>query len=136
MKKLAYCATPSRLEPLTQEIIDYAAGLGLAPFHPFPAFPRRHFEDGHVGRGGTIEICLKMVEICPLFLLFGISEGTLLELKHAIKFGKPIALVDGFDPERESFYSRLAEKHEYPLKGLQWIKKDNIEEIKRLLSTA
>ena len=136
MKKLVYCATPSRLAHLADEITKYVSDLGFAPLHPFPALPRKFYEDGHIGRDGTMEICLGLVEFCPLFLLFGISEGTLLELKRAISLGKPIVLIDGFDSERDNFYENLKEKHANPLKELKWVSKENIEEVKLLLSPA
>ncbi len=134
---LAYCATPSRLAHLTDEIIDYVLyRVERLPLHPFPILPRRLYEDGPIGRERTMKVCLRLVDHCDALLLFGVSEGTMREVTRAIYRGKPIALIDGFDPERETFYEKLKAKFNNPLDKFEWVSRDDPEKVKRLLSTA
>jgi hypothetical protein len=81
---LVYAATASRLGAQTEEIMLCISNQGLAGLHPFNALPYRHFEGGAVGRQQTLEYCLRLIDISDEFWLFGISEGTLLELKHFV----------------------------------------------------
>lgn len=116
MKKLIYCATTSRLPSSTEDQMDVITNQGDAPFHPFQAFPFERYEGGPIGRERTLDICLKAVEMCDEFCLFGISKGSLLELNHAIDLGKPITLLHKkFDPKWEEQYAKLKDEYNDPL---------------------
>ena len=116
MTKLVYCATPSRLSERKEEFMDFATKNNYAPFHPFQAFEYERFEGGPIGREKTMEYCLRAVEICDEFWLFGISEGTLTELDHALEKGNPsILLYERFDPAWKENYKQLSSKFGNPL---------------------
>jgi hypothetical protein len=116
MTNLVYCATPARLSYKKREIMDFVTSQGYGPFHPFQAFEYERFEDGPIGRDRTIEFCLRSVEICDEFWMFGISEGTLEELIHAMEQKKQIKLFfDQFDPEWKRYYRKLGPKYKNPL---------------------
>ena len=118
--KLIYLATPARLKDKTEEIMDYAISLGYAPFHPFKAFPYERFEGGPVGREQTMEFCKRAIDVCDLFALCGISEGTLEELNYALRKNKPVKLfLEKFDPEWKKYYKKLKEKFGEPLEKLK-----------------
>ncbi len=110
--KLIYCATPARLNHKKKEIMDFVTNKGHAPFHPFQAFEYKRFEGGPAGRNKTIKFCKRAVEICDEFWLFGVSNGTIEELKCAMKKKKPIKIfLDQFDPQWKKAYQKLARKY-------------------------
>jgi hypothetical protein len=93
MSKLIYCATPSRLVEYREIIMDFVTNQGLAPLHPFQAFPFNRFEGNpKVGRAKSMEYCLRAVEMADEFWMFGISNGTLQEVVEALRIRKPIQL--------------------------------------------
>lgn len=48
--------------------------------------------------------------------MFGVSNGTLEELVHAVDQSKPIKLyLDDFDPEWKTYYKDLGPKYGNPL---------------------
>jgi hypothetical protein len=117
---LIYCATPARLADKKKEIMDFVTKQGFGPFHPFQAFEYERFEGGPVGREKTIEFCCRAIDICDEFWLFGISEGTLTELCHALKRKKPMRLVlDEFDKNWQKEYRRLKNKFNDPLNKIK-----------------
>ena len=117
---LIYCATPARLANRKKEIMDFVTKQGFGPFHPFQAFEYERFEGGPVGREKTIEFCCRAIDICDEFWLFGISEGTLTELCHALKRKKPMRLVlDEFDKNWQKEYRRLKNKFNDPLSKIK-----------------
>lgn len=76
--------------------------------HRFQAFPYKKFEGNpNIGRKKTIEWCLRQVEMCDEFWLFGISEGALTELDHAIKIEKPVKIFIEFDKRWKEFYNKI-----------------------------
>lgn len=83
--RLIYCATPSRLSGKKKEIMDFVTEQGYGPFHPFQAFEYERFEGGAIGRKRTMEFCCRAIDICDEFWMFGISEGTLIELCYVLK---------------------------------------------------
>ena len=120
MAKLIYCATPSRLVKKIKEIMDFVNERGNAPLHPFQAFPYERFEGNpNVGRKKTIEWCLKLMEMCDEFWLFGISEGTLQELNYALKIKKPAKTFLEFDEDWKKFYEELGDNFSDPLKKIE-----------------
>jgi hypothetical protein len=93
MTKLIYCAAPSRLAEHIKSIMDFVTNKGLAPFHPFQAFPFKRYEGNpRVGRVKSMEYCLRAVRMADELWMFGVSDGTLKEVKEALKIGKPIQL--------------------------------------------
>jgi len=113
-KKLIYCATPTRLSSKKAQIMDYVTQRGFGPFHPLQAFEYERFEGGPIGRDKTIEFCCRAIEICDEFWLFGISEGTLMELSYVINLnnrnlGDPKEIhyfYKIFDPEWKDYYKK------------------------------
>lgn len=98
--KLIYCATPSRIAGRKTEIMNFVTSKGHGPFHPFQAFEYERFEGGPIGRIATIEMCLRAVDMCDEFWMFGISQGTLIELRRALSQRKLVNLfIKEFDPE-------------------------------------
>lgn len=105
---------PARMKDKKDKIMDFVSESGDAPFHPFQAFPYERFEGGRIGRNKTMEFCIRAVEICDEFYLFGISEGTLYETSHARKIGKPIkSLVKKFDSDWKKYYDMFILKPDY-----------------------
>ena len=117
MTKLIYCATPSRLVNKINKIMDFVTNIGYAPLHPFQAFPYERFEGNErIGRLKSMEWCLRLVDVSDEFYMFGVSNGTLEEITHAMKTMKPINLwLDGFDPEWKEIYQELGHKYGNPL---------------------
>jgi hypothetical protein len=117
MSKLIYCATPSRIIHKMKKIMDLVTDEGYAPLHPFQAFPYKRFEGNpKIGRIKSMQWCLNLIDISDEFWMFGISDGTLEEVAHAIKIEKPIRLrFDGFDNNWERFYKKLGKNYGNPL---------------------
>jgi len=117
MSRLIYCATPSRLNHKKKEIMDFVTNQGYAPLHPFQAFPYKKFEGNpKIGRTKSMEYCLRLVDISDEFWMFGISQGTLEELVHALDKNKIIKLFfEEFDPEWKRYYQELASNYRNPL---------------------
>ena len=97
-----------------QEIMDFVTRQGLGPFHPFQAFEYERFEGGPIGRSKTMEFCCRAIKICDEFWLFGVSKGTLTELRYVLKLNlwrkrpKPIRLfLDEFDEDWRTEYEKL-----------------------------
>ncbi len=116
MSELIYCATPSRLVDRIEEIMDYVTERGLAPFHPFQAFPYKRFEGNpNIGREKAMEFCFRAIEISNKVWIFGISHGTLQESNIAISREKPVELHLQFDPEWRKYYEELGKQYGNPL---------------------
>lgn len=107
--ELVYCAIPSRMESLSQEIEEYVMHEGKAPFNPLRAFPRQYFEDNCcIGRKRTLVFCKRAIQMCDAFYLFGISQGTsIVELPYARKLKKPITPVTLFDEHWNNYAQEL-----------------------------
>lgn len=120
MSKLIYCATPSRLVHKINEVMDFVTNEGNAPLHPFQAFPYERYEGNpRIGRTKSMEWCLKLVDISDEVYMFGVSNGTLEEVAHAMKIVKPVTLqFDGFDPEWGTFYKEFGPKYGNPIDKL------------------
>lgn len=113
---LVYCACPARLGDKKKQILDFVASKGKAPLHPFNALPYEYFEGGIVGREATLEACCRLIDVCDEFWLFGISEGTLVELEYFYKKGHEASkklrfFHKQFDDESEKYTTLLQEKH-------------------------
>ena len=100
--KLIYCAIPSRMSEKFVQIMDYVESKHNAAFNPFLAFPKERFEFGRIGKKTTMEYCKRAIEICDEFWIFGLSEGTIEEMNHAIKIKKPVKILKEFDESWES----------------------------------
>lgn len=109
--ELIYCATPSRLKEKTEAILKFVnKTTPYAPLHPFVAFPYELFEGNQkIGKNNTMDYCIRAVDICSRFALFGISEGTAtIELPHALKSNKPVdVFIEQFDPNWREYYLEL-----------------------------
>jgi hypothetical protein len=91
---LVYAACPSRMADQTQTILEFIASRGHAPLHPFQALPYAFFEGGLPGREKTLEWCCRLIDICDEFWLFGLSDGTLFELRYLLGKGRHAAFKD------------------------------------------
>ena len=113
--ELLYCSTPSRLKEKTEAILEFVnKKTPYAPFHPFVAFPYELFEGNQkIGRNNTMDYCIRAIDICSRFALFGISKGTSIdELPHALKLNKPIDIfLEEFDPNWRDYYLELQKNH-------------------------
>jgi len=124
MSELIYCATPSRLSQYTDMIMDFVSERSHAPFHPFKAFPFDRFEGNPaVGRDLSMEYCARAVEMCDQFWMFGVSEGTLTEIRKAIGSKKPMEVhLEDWKPgdtDWREHYDTLRQQFGNPLDGLQ-----------------
>jgi hypothetical protein len=112
---LVYIAVPSRLIKGPSDVekqMDEVTKEGKGPLHPFQAFPFTRYEGGPISKARTWEFCLRLVEIAEEFWLFGVSHGSLNEMQHAIKLGKPIKLLlDEFDPNWREYYAEREPKN-------------------------
>jgi hypothetical protein len=122
---VVYGSTPSRLASKTDEIMKFVASLGKACLHPFMALPYEYYEGGCVGRDKTICVCCKLVEVCDQFAIFGISEGTLIELEYHLDLNSrlkmPQALlvfIKEFDPEWQKYHAIFREKYPRAIQAL------------------
>lgn len=105
---LVYTACPSRLDQLRDEIMRFVTGTGNGPLNPFNALPYEHFEGGVHGRSRTLDFCCRLIDGCDELWLFGVSEGTLLELEYAVSKGLPVRVfVRAFDPQWREFTNVL-----------------------------
>lgn len=115
MLELVYAATPARLKNKIEETMDRIQEEGKLPLHPFVALPYERYEGNeNVGRNPTMEVCCRIIEICDEFWVFGISEGTLIELTWVLEWNanhptkaKTIRLLyEEFDPEWQKYYEQ------------------------------
>ena len=110
--------------------MNFVTKQGFGPFHPFQAFEYERFEGGPIGREKTMEFCCRAIEICDEFWLFGISEWTLIELVHVLKFNEDNpsdakhirSLYKEFDPEWKVYYEKYRNRFTSPLERVRWIK--------------
>ena len=113
--ELIYCATPSRIKEKKEAILDFVnEKTPYAPFHPFTAFPWELFEGNKkVGRTNAMNYCVKSIDICDRFGLFGISEGTAtIELPYALSKNKPVDIfVEEFDSDWRKYFGELEKKY-------------------------
>ena len=116
MSKLIYCAMPARMKDKMTEIMDFVTAKGYGPLHPFQALPYERFEGGPLGRQRTMDICCKLIDTCDEFWMFGVSQGTLIEVVHTQKSpNKPVELHFEFDPQWREFYAKLGGQFGNPL---------------------
>ncbi len=115
--KMMYCAIPTRLRHRADEAYALAKKMGFVPVIPFNAGPYEDFEGGLLGRERTIEFMLHIQRFCDTCGFFGISEGTVGELRDALARKQDVRVIYGFDPEWEKHeadfraaYSEAAEK--------------------------
>lgn len=107
-EKIMYCAMPSRLQHLREQVQKIALECGYAPTIPFDVGPFKYFEGGIIGRPETLRFMIDYMKICGTVGIFGISPGVMGELKTALDEGKKIRVFPGLDPEWDSMYEKLA----------------------------
>ena len=103
----------------TDEFQDFVIGQGHAPVNPFQAFPYPIFEGGRPGREQTLEWCCRLVDMCDQVWLFGISAGTLFEVRHLLARGRVADLRDLSDVYDDEADARRAELERVLMSGLQ-----------------
>jgi hypothetical protein len=79
------------------EFEDVVVRQGHAPLNPLRALPYPLFEGGRPGRERTLEWCCRLVDICDQVWLFGISAGTLFEVRHLLNRRRRADLRDFTD---------------------------------------
>jgi hypothetical protein len=114
--KLVYADSPSRLVWKKDEMMTFIAYHGNAGLHPFNSFPYHYYEGGIIGRDVTMRWCRRLIDICDEFWLFGISEGTLTELRYFIESNKSLkqkkvfrTFVREFDPDWQKYLEEYKE---------------------------
>jgi hypothetical protein len=85
---LVYVACPSRLMGRMDEFQEVVVRYGHAPLNPFAAFPYPLFEGGRPGRDQTLEWCCRLIDISDKVWLFGVSAGTLFEIRYLLGKGR------------------------------------------------
>lgn len=116
--KFIFCSTPSRMKHKTKAIMDFVMAQGHAPFHPFMAFESERFDMGPIGRENTLEYCCRIIDACDEMWVFGISEGTLIEMQHVSKTRpEAIHLHLEFDPGWQKSYEELKPRYGDLLRG-------------------
>lgn len=106
--ELVYGAQPFRLMYQKEKIMRFFHDQGKVCLHPFNALPYEFTEGGNIGRTRTLQLGLRLINVCDTFALCGISEGTLLELRYFLNKhpGRSIiVLVKEFDPDWKTYYS-------------------------------
>src|SRR3972149_3849105 len=110
--KIMYCATPSAMATLGEFIEEMARERGFAPVYPFKLGPRKDFEDNpKIGRERALQFMYHIINFCDITGIFGISDGTMRELKHSLSVRKEIMTFPGLDPEWDSQYEKLKAIH-------------------------
>ena len=117
--KIMYCAIPTRLRHLREPIRRAARELGYAPVIPFDIGEYEDFEGGSIGRARTLKFMLHVMEFCDTTGIFGISDGTMLEIFESLKQQKEIKTFPSFDPEWGTQYEKLKGKYDSPLEKLR-----------------
>lgn len=106
-----YCAMPTRLRDLREEVKTIARKWGYAPSIPFDIGEYEDFEGGSIGRKRTIEFMIHVMRFCDTVGIFGISDGVMGEMKSGLDEGKEIRVCYGLDPEWEKYYEQLKDKY-------------------------
>lgn len=103
--KIMYCAIPTRLRHLSEQIKKMVREYGFTPVVPFDLGPYEDFEGNpRIGRERTLELMLHLMYACDIVGIFGISEGVLGELKGALDIGTEVRVFHGLDPLWEEKY--------------------------------
>ncbi|MDE1969966.1 MAG: hypothetical protein KGI50_00060 [Patescibacteria group bacterium] len=108
---IMYCMIPTRLRGERERARTLSRADGYAPTIPFDIGEFEDFEGGTIGRERTLQFMLHVLSFCDVVGLFGISEGTMIELNRAIALGKTVLLYPDFDPQWNAAYENL--KHTY-----------------------
>ena len=117
---IMYLAHPTRIWKSggSGKIVEFARKKGFAPVNPFTCGDFQDFEDGAVGREGTLQWTLHLQRGCYWSGYFGISEGVMREIEDRLKWDSEnrmrIFYEDDagvlFDPQWNEEYARLSKK--------------------------
>lgn len=111
-RDLMYCAIPSVFKDRAEEAANIAWNAG---FHPIDAFGVDRFRpiEPTRGRGEALGFLGDLLELPRIkaFGLFGISDGTMYELRRALAAHKHIRLFLGFHNNWEEEYGKLVYKY-------------------------
>ncbi len=115
-ERIMYCAFPTRLRHLREQIKQIARACGYAPVIPFDIGDFEDFEGNpRIGRPPTIEFMLHVLggkkNGCGTLGMFGISDGSMGELERALDAGKPIRVFPDLDPDWNKMYEQLRYKY-------------------------
>lgn len=115
-ERIMYCAFPTRLRHLREQVKQIARAWGYAPVIPFDIGDFEDFEGNpRIGRPPTIEFMLHVLggrkSGCGTLGIFGISDGSMGELKCALDAEKPVRVFPGLDPEWGKMYEQLKCKY-------------------------
>ena len=111
-----YCAMPTRMRERTKEIEQFAWNQGFVPIMPFNLGPYEYTEGNpRFGRERALALTKGVQLLCGEVGVFGISEGVLGEVKHALAHGQPLRFYRQFDPHWVEFYNKLSDSYGDPL---------------------
>lgn len=122
--QFAYCATPSDMGCKRREILDAVYSLGLSPIFAGDIVERAYGDDNRrldpaLARKQTMEFLIRFMLQIEVFVLCGISHGTLQELIAALDARKPIYVVLQYQPNWRERYVELKDKYGDPLARLK-----------------
>lgn len=126
---IRYCEIPTRFakspewQKLRENIQQIVRSWGDAPVIPFDVGPYDDFEgnpklgDYEMRRGRTLKLMVHLKNGCDADAIFGISEGTMIELKDTLdrrdKQGieRDVRVYYGLDPDWEKYYALYKQKY-------------------------
>lgn len=111
LPSLAYCATPTRMREQWKPVMESVLADGDCPLYPFNAIIEEH--SAKLSREQLMSFDFRLVAKSDSLVLFGVSEGTLEELRLARHLGKPVALrYHEFDLEWEKEYTAVTQRRQ------------------------
>lgn len=118
--KIMYCAIPTRLRHLREQVRACAMEIGYAAVIPFDVGEYKYFEGNpRIGREKTLRLMITLMKGCDTVGVFGISKGVMSELKCALDCNMEIHVFPDLDHEWEQQYDLLKAEHGDLLKRLR-----------------
>lgn len=126
---IRYCEIPTRFAKspewpeLRENIQQIVRSWGDAPVIPFDVGPYDDFEgnpklgDYEMRRGRTLKLMVHLKNGCDADAIFGISEGTMIELKDTLDrrdnqgIERDVRVYYGLDPDWEKYYALYKQKY-------------------------
>ncbi|MBI2048733.1 MAG: hypothetical protein HYT30_02290 [Parcubacteria group bacterium] len=108
--KIMYCAIPTRIRDRADKARAMARQAGYSPVIPFDVGPYEDFEGGQIGRERTLDFMIKIQRNCDVLGFFGVSDGTMGELKDALDRTQHVRVFRGLDDHWDSEYYKYKMK--------------------------
>lgn len=80
-KKKIYCAIPTKMRDMADDISRFVIVSGHIPVNPFHALPHELFEGGKIGREDILQVSRDLVFISDEIWVFGLSENVEGDIK-------------------------------------------------------